>query len=119
MRYPNLRYGNPNELRHYMQGRSIEDVAKQFKRSPRIFQNYLAGRCPIPWWIPELMRLQRMEFADMMRQHGFAETRQKLGLVRGAVIELQHKIKKPPLTLFSLLKDDFDKPDALPQAAQK
>ncbi len=32
MRYPNLRYGNPTELRHYAQSVPVKDLARQLRR---------------------------------------------------------------------------------------
>lgn len=113
MRYPNLRYGNPNELAHYMQGRSIKDVAKSLRRSERSLRDWLSGAQKIPWWIPEIMRLQRMEFLEQMRQMNMGPVRLKLGLVTGEVIALQHPIPKTP----SVLRlDDFDRSKAKPES---
>lgn len=35
MRYPNLRYGNPEEMRFYTQGLTSKEIAKHLRRSER------------------------------------------------------------------------------------
>lgn len=68
MRYPHLRYGNPNEFAYYSVGISAKDMAKRLRRSERSVKDWLAGKKKMPWWIPELLRLQRMEAAERSRQ---------------------------------------------------
>ena len=58
MRYPNLRYGNPNELAYYIQFNTIKDIAKRLRRSERTLHNWLTYREKMPWWVPEILRLQ-------------------------------------------------------------
>ena len=61
LKYPNLRYGNPNDLRFYMQGRTVRDIAKRLRRSERTVRNYLDYSEKMPWWVPEILRLSAME----------------------------------------------------------
>lgn len=68
MQYPNLRYGNPVEFKAYVLGVPIKDVARRLRRSEKTIKNYIDGSEKIPWWIPELMRLQAMERMERMRQ---------------------------------------------------
>lgn len=86
MRFPNLRYGNPNELRHYAQFIPLTDLAKRLRRDERTVRDWMAGKTKVPWWVPEILRLQNMEHAERMRQMGFEPVRKQLGLVTGDVI---------------------------------
>lgn len=70
MRYKNTRYGNPEELRHYVEHRSISEVAKSLKRSERSIKDWLNGVKKMPFWVPELLRLRDMEKAQMLRSMG-------------------------------------------------
>jgi predicted transcriptional regulator len=90
MRYPNTRYGNPNEFAHYIQGRSIKDVAKHLKRSERTVRDWLNGEKKIPFWVPELLRLQHKERIDRLREMGMMKHRACLQLIPATV----HQISK-------------------------
>lgn len=68
MKYPHQRYGNPNEFAYYAVGISDKDMAKRLRRSEKSIKEWLSGKRKMPWWIPELLRLQRMEYAERMRQ---------------------------------------------------
>lgn len=81
MRYPNLRYGNPNELNHYAQGMPLKDLARRLRRSERSVRDWLSGAKKVPWWIPEILRLQNVEHAQMLRQMGVQPVLKRLGLV--------------------------------------
>lgn len=89
MRYPNTRYGNPEELRYYAQGLSIKELARQLKRSEKSVRQWLSLEKKVPFWVPELLRLRHMEADLRMRQMGFGEQRLKLGIVRGTVIDFK------------------------------
>lgn len=86
MRYPNSRYGNPEELKYYSQGMSIRELAKQLKRSEKSVKQWLSFEKKVPYWVPELLRLRHMEADLRMRQMGFGEQRLNLGIVKGTVI---------------------------------
>jgi hypothetical protein len=81
MKYPTLRYGNPNELAFYAHGRPIKDLARQLRRSERSIRNYLSHAEKMPWWIPEILRLQKMEHDAMLKEMGMQPLRTQLGLV--------------------------------------
>jgi len=89
MRFPNLRYGNPTELRHYAQGMPISDLARQLRRSERTVSNWLTEQQRVPFWVPELLRLRNMERAVQLRRMGIAQYSTRLGVVAGAVIEFK------------------------------
>jgi hypothetical protein len=89
MRYPNLRYGNPAELRHYAQFIQPKDLAKRLRRDERTIRNWLTEREKLPWWVPEIIRLQKMENDEMLRQMNMKPQPLRLGLVTGEVIEFR------------------------------
>lgn len=81
MRYPNLRYGNPAEFAFYARGIPIDDLSRQLRYAPGTLRSYLDGTEKMPWWIPELMRLQQWEARERMRQMNMPVMRKRLGLV--------------------------------------
>lgn len=92
MRYPNQRYGDIDHFNYYMQGRKIKDVAKQLKRDERTIRNWLSGAQKIPWWVPELMRLQRIETYNSLKYMGLKPRLAKLGLVGGQVVDFPEQM---------------------------
>jgi hypothetical protein len=64
LKYLNLRYGNPNALQFYASKSSIKVIAKQLRRSERSVKNWISGREKMPWWVPEVLRLQQFEQSD-------------------------------------------------------
>jgi hypothetical protein len=91
MRYPNLRYGDPAALAFYTQFYPPKDrvrmLARQLRRSERSVRNWLSGAEKMPWWVPEIIRLQRMEHVEMMRQMNMQPARAQLGIVSGDVLQ--------------------------------
>lgn len=88
MRYPNLRYGNPTEMAYYAMGVPLADLARRLRRDERTVRDWLSGRARVPWWVPEILRLKRMEAELRHRQMGFGTLAPKLGIVGADVIEL-------------------------------
>ncbi|AYR24524.1 MULTISPECIES: hypothetical protein [Herbaspirillum] len=80
MKYPNTRYGHVGELEFWMQGESVRRVAKRLKRSEKTVQYWLTGKNKIPWWVPEILRLQHYEYQDRLRQMGFKPPKTKLAI---------------------------------------
>lgn len=72
MRYPNLRYGNPAEFRHYADGRPLKQLARELRRSERSVHDWLTGRERVPFWVPELLRLRQFEHGQRVRQMTWA-----------------------------------------------
>ncbi|MFL6675892.1 MAG: hypothetical protein ACJ8LG_21695 [Massilia sp.] len=68
MRFPNLRYGNPTEFAYYSMGRTHAELARALRRDERTIRDWLSGRTRVPWWVPEIMRLQRFELETRHRQ---------------------------------------------------
>lgn len=73
MRYPNLRYGNPVEMQYYAQGIPLQALAKRLRKDTHTVQNWLDGKQRVPFWVPELLRLQHMESNDRLRRMGFTK----------------------------------------------
>lgn len=101
MRYPNRRYGNPEELRYYtmMYQKPIKEIAKQLRRSERSVRDWLTGAKRVPWWVPEILRLQKKEYEDIFFE------------MTGRKIAARHGIAKPGAVVF-----DFVKPHSEPEA---
>lgn len=86
MRYPNLRYGNPNELRYYGQMMPLPELAKMLRRSERSVRDWMNEKKKVPWWVPELLRLRHQEHVERMRQMGFQANDRRLGVVKSAKV---------------------------------
>ena len=86
VRFPNLRYGNPEEFRFYAQGLSLKELSRRLRRDERTIRDYLSGTKRVPWWVPEVMRLQHMEHAERMRQMGMRPVMRRLGLLKEATV---------------------------------
>ncbi|WP_338340606.1 hypothetical protein [Burkholderia vietnamiensis] len=80
MRYPNLRYGNLTELRHYADGRTIKQLARELRRSERSVHDWLTGRERVPFWVPELLRLRQFEHGERVRYMTWAIQSAKISL---------------------------------------
>ncbi|SFD39769.1 hypothetical protein SAMN05216204_1247 [Massilia yuzhufengensis] len=68
MRYPNLRYGNPAEFTFYALGVPLPVLARRLRRDERTVRDWLWCRSRVPWWVPELLRLQHLE-AELRHRH--------------------------------------------------
>jgi hypothetical protein len=88
VRYPNLRYGNPTEMAYYAMGVPLPDLARRLRRDERTVRDWLNARTRVPWWVPELLRLQHMENDLRSRRMGMGALAPRLGLVSGTVIAL-------------------------------
>lgn len=99
MRFPNLRYGHPAEFAYYAMGRSHAELARALRRDERTIRDWLSGRAKVPWWVPEILRLQRFEAEQRHRQMFWALAEKprmtKLGVVTptGALELPREKIK--------------------------
>ncbi|QGZ37776.1 hypothetical protein IP92_02947 [Pseudoduganella flava] len=94
MRYPNLRYGNPTELAYYAMGVPLRDLARRLRRDERTVRDWLSGRQRVPWWVPEILRLKRLEAELRHQQMGFGSLAPHLGIVGADVVELADVRKK-------------------------
>jgi hypothetical protein len=111
MRYPNLRYGNPTELRYYFvaMGSNTDALARLLRRDERTVKRWLNETQPVPWWVPEILRLKQME-ADERHRQMFAQPRARsLAVVtHDAQLELRRPDTKKPQAMTDLRLDDFD-----------
>lgn len=94
MRYPNTRYGNPNELLFYTQGLSVKDIAKRLKCSEKTVRNWRNQATKIPFWVPELFRLWHFEHQNRLRQMGFTNVKTRLGYVSDNIIRFPTETNK-------------------------
>lgn len=90
MRYPNLRYGNPSEFAYYAMGRTLPELSRSLRRDERTIRDWLSGRTRVPWWVSEIMRLQRLELDLRQRQMGSGPLAASLGIVSAGVITPAH-----------------------------
>jgi predicted transcriptional regulator len=81
MKQPNQRYGNPNEMAFYVQGRPIESIARELRRTERSVRDWLSGRQRVPWWVPELLRLRELEHNLRLQQMGVGRLAPRLHAV--------------------------------------
>jgi hypothetical protein len=108
VRYPNLRYGNPTELQYHAMGIPLATLARRLRRDERTVRDWLSGRQRVPWWVPEILRLKRMEAELRHRQMNMGELPARLGIVSGDVIQLRQPAtdEKKPLDLQRLVDPD-------------
>lgn len=85
MRFPNLRYGNPAAFAYYALGRTPADLARALRRDERTIRDWLTGRARVPWWVPEIMRLQRFE-AQVRHQQMFWAVQEKARMTKLGVV---------------------------------
>lgn len=85
MRFPNLRYGNPTEFAYYALGRTHAELARALRRDERTIRDWLSGRARVPWWVPEILRLKRLE-ADLMYRQMFWASDEKPRVARLGVV---------------------------------
>lgn len=45
-------------MAYYTQGLSIAEISRQLMRDESTVRRWLGGRCKIPYWVPELLRLR-------------------------------------------------------------
>lgn len=112
MRYPNRRYGNPTAMAHYaLWYGSIPELAKALKRSERSVTDWLSGKSKVPWWVPEIMRLQKMEHDAMVFRMTGIKVAASLGIVRPDAAIVAH-VRQPdttkPQVIADARLDDFD-----------
>lgn len=73
---------------------STAELAKALRRSERSVNDWLTGRAKVPWWVPEIMRLQQLEHANMVRQMTGRETLARLGIVQaGQVVDAGQRFR--------------------------
>jgi hypothetical protein len=110
MRYPNRRYGNPTEFAYYVatHGDGVKGVARTLRRDERTVRRWLNQTAKLPWWVPEILRLQRMESAEIVRQMTGHYPRRLAVVTHDAQLELRRADEKKPQAITDLRLDDFD-----------
>jgi hypothetical protein len=97
VRYPNLRYGNPAELAYYAAfWGSVPHLAKFLRRDERTVKDWISAKTRVPWWVPEILRLKRMEAELRHQQMGMGKLAPRLGIVGADVITLVQPSAKEP-----------------------
>lgn len=87
MRYPNKRYGNPTAMAHYaMWYGTVENLAQALRRTERTVRDWLSGAKRVPFWVPEFMRLQKLEHDLMVYQMTGRQVAARLGVVEKCTI---------------------------------
>lgn len=76
-------------MAYYVQGRSIESIARELRRTERSVRDWLAGRQKVPWWVPEVLRLRALEHNLRLQEMGVGRLAPRLHAVDGAVRELR------------------------------
>ena len=110
MKYPNLRYGNPLELAHYAQPFPLKELAKRLRRSERSVSDWLQGRAKVPWWVPEILRLQHMERVERMRQMQMKAMPLKFRVVPAQILQFPAKresMQEPASTVLPCAQSAF------------
>jgi hypothetical protein len=96
VRYPNLRYGNPAELRYYAMAWPGKNLSRFLRRDERTVKDWLSGKTRVPWWVPEILRLKRMEAELRHQQMGMGKLAPVLGVVGADVITLAQPAARTP-----------------------
>jgi hypothetical protein len=97
VRYPNLRYGNPTELAYYAIAWPLPDLARMLRRDERTVRDWIKGRTRVPWWVPEILRLKRLE-SDLRHRQMFWAVPDKKPLTKlGVVTETGAIVGPAPL----------------------
>lgn len=85
-------------MAYYAMGRPLKDLARSLRRDERTVRDWLSGRARVPWWVPEILRLRRMELDLRQREMGMGPLKAKLGIVGADVIVLAQPTQAPPET---------------------
>lgn len=116
MRFKNQRYGDPEHLRYYASGWKLDALAKHLKRDEKTIKRWLSGEQKMPWWVPELLRLERYEKYHQLRYMGVNAPLAKLGIVNGKVLDFPDinkiqfdKKKKQEKTLIEISNEEVIK----------
>jgi predicted transcriptional regulator len=83
-------------MAYYTQGRTIQSIARELRRTERSVRDWLSGRQRVPWWVPELLRLRALEHNLRLQEMGVGRLSPRLHAIDGAVREL-HVV--PPRTV--------------------
>jgi hypothetical protein len=99
MRYPNRRYGNPMAMQHYaLWYGTVPELAKALRRSERSVRDWLSGAAKVPWWVPEIMRLQKLEHDAMVYRMTGRQVSARLGIASstGEIVDAGQRFRPEP-----------------------
>jgi len=68
MQWPNRRYGSAEALMYYTQGLPMQEICRRLRHCERSIKDYLNHKQKVPWWIPEILRLQDLERRVIFRE---------------------------------------------------
>ena len=99
MRYPNKRHGSPTAITHYaMWYGTVPELARSLRWSERSVTDWLSGRPRVPWWVSEIMRLQKMEHDAMVYEMTGQQVVARLGdAAAGAVVVVGARFRPAPV----------------------
>ncbi|KQQ97415.1 hypothetical protein ASF77_05580 [Massilia sp. Leaf139] len=69
-------------------------LARRLRRDERTVRDWINARTRVPWWVPEILRLQQIEADVRQRQMGMGALAPRLGIVSADVVTLAD-VKKP------------------------
>ncbi|MYM39670.1 hypothetical protein [Duganella qianjiadongensis] len=102
-------------MAYYAAGIPIPKLARRLRRDERTVKDWLAGKKRVPWWVPEVLRLQHKEVQDMNRHISYASdsykqfNRPPLATVTELGQLQRHQLNnKKPQSMTELRLDDFD-----------
>jgi hypothetical protein len=93
MRYPNRRYADKEDLIYYAENWTIPALAKHLKRDQKTIRNWISGAQKVPWWVPEILRLERYEKHHQLRQMNINIPLARLGIICGEVLEFPNVLE--------------------------
>jgi hypothetical protein len=74
---------------------STAELAKALKRSERSVNDWLTGKAKVPWWVPEIMRLQKLEHDHMVHRITGRAQLARLGIVQaGQVVDAGQRFSR-------------------------
>jgi hypothetical protein len=83
-------------MAYYAMGVPLPILARRLRRDERTVRDWLNSRARVPWWVPEILRLQRVEADLRHRQMGMGALAPLLGVVSADVVTLPAPdVKKP------------------------
>jgi len=70
MKAHDRKWGHPSEFEAYAHAPD-EALARGLRVTPATIRAWRSGKRPIPWWVPELLRLRLWRFDADMRAAGY------------------------------------------------
>jgi hypothetical protein len=70
MRAHDRKWGHLAEFEYYAHAPD-DALARYLRVTPSTIRAWRSGKRPLPWWVPELLRLRQWECDDRMRRMGY------------------------------------------------